>query len=88
MPESTTEVVKTVWEVIRYPMVVVLGMFGWAINRQVKRVDKIESQYASKDTFNATLAALRSEIKEGFSELKTDMRHINSRIDSINGGDK
>lgn len=46
----------------------VLGLFGWLGQRQITRLDAIESSYVRRDEFDRTVAALRNEIATGNRE--------------------
>jgi hypothetical protein len=82
MPDGTYHTIKAAWEVIKYPMVMLVGLFGWSLKRQISRVDKLEASYIDKDAFNDTLSSLRTDIKDGFKEIRADVRDIHQRIDN------
>lgn len=77
--DATTQL----WEWIKTAATFLVAAIGWIVQRQIKRIDKIEESYVSKDLFNNSMDSLSRDIKSGFDRISSDVRNTNSRIDAM-----
>lgn len=77
--DATTQL----WEWIKTAATFLVAAMGWIIQRQIKRIDKIEENYVSKDMFNSSMESLRRDIQMGFERISNEVRNTNSRIDAM-----
>ena len=91
MPDGTTSIAKAAWEIVRYPVILLVGLLGWNLKRQISRMDNMEKDYVGRKEFNETLTSLRTDtqagrddIKNGFDGMREDIRDITKRIDRMN----
>ena len=60
-----------------------VGLLGYNLKRSRTQLDDHEKNHVTKTDFNETLKSLRGDIKDGFGEMKTDIRVMHQRIDNI-----
>jgi len=72
MPESTNSLIEQVEGVVKYLVTAIIAIVAWVSNRQIRRMDVIEKNYASTDTLNKTVESLRA-----------DIRGIHKRLDNV-----
>ncbi|MDH5187316.1 MAG: hypothetical protein OEW37_00005 [Rhodospirillaceae bacterium] len=68
---------------IGFVMAGLLGLLGFTGKRQIKRIDKIETNYVQKREFNDSINALRNDFKESASDVKSTVRDVNERLDRL-----
>jgi len=94
MPDGTSTIIQATWEVIKYPIILIMGLLGFNLKRLVERVDKIDDEYTNEEDFNKTVSSFRTDMKDGFKqvedgykeghkELRQDIRNMHARIDKI-----
>jgi len=80
MPDGTS---NAVWEIIKYPILLIVGIMGFNLKRQVSRVDKIEAEHLKKDEFNKTVESFRRDMGKGFDKGREDTQALHKRIDQM-----
>jgi len=80
MPDGTSH---AVWEIIKFPLVFIMGILGFNLRNLVSRVDKIEGEHISKEDFNKTVESFRNDMNRGFKNTRDDNKEIHKRIDDI-----
>jgi len=80
MPDQTVSALRDAWEIIKLIGVAFVGMLGWNMKRYVAKVDDIEKDYIDKETFNDTLNAIRTDIKESRKEVNDGMKESREEV--------
>lgn len=83
MPDVTTAMTAQIWEWIKYIWIAFIGLFVWNGKRVISRIDVLEKNTIDKETFNNTLRALRTDIKDIGKDVRTDISAIHGRIDKL-----
>ncbi len=83
MPDGTTSIAINAWEYIKGVVILILGILGWSVKRQIKRVDHIESHYVDKDTLNNVVGSLRNDFRNHATRMENSMTRTHERIDKL-----
>lgn len=75
---------KELLEGVKYLIVVILGLFGWNLRRQIDRLDKIEAEYVKDEHFTTAMRDLQAEIRQGFRDTH---KRIDARLDGTRSRD-
>jgi len=77
VPDSTLNLISTIWEWLKYAGVTVLGLFGWYVRTQSKKISDLERESVSRSELTSAVNGLTKEIHRGFD-------HLTNRIDNLN----
>lgn len=84
MPDGTFQYITIVWDGIKALAIFFLGLIGWHIRTQSKRLADLERNSVERSELTRSVEKVHSDIRHGFDEIKKDIRGVHSRIDNIN----
>ena len=83
MPDGTTSIAISAWEWLKGVVILIIGLLGWSVKRQIKRVDTIEENYVDKTTLNDIVGALRNDFKNHADRVEEGITRTHERIDKV-----
>jgi len=83
MPEQAVGLITQLTDLIKYAVVAVLSFFGWALKRQITRIDKLEEVIVPESSLDKTINRFTDSVDKGFKDIKSDMHvmHTQTRLD-------
>ena len=69
MPDGTTQIATSIYDITKWVIVFLLGFVGYNAKKTVNRVDKLEENLMPRDEITKLLNRMRDENREDFQRL-------------------